>query len=165
MSALPDWLPKLLDTDGSWDDVRDRLYSVFEADFKNGKPQFAGLPIWWDRRCLEGDQHEESFWHLITKDDKDTGDRLLDTPRAKRLRWCRATVDNASKPDVLVFDYLEASGKVRTYLWIEQCDYVVILERVVRKGKAIAHLLITAYSLDGPSRRRAMRQKYDSRQS
>ena len=87
--TTPDWLPELIDTDGSWDEILARLYSVFEDDFKNGHPRFAGLPVWWDRRCLEGDPHEEAFWHLVTQDDKTSGDRLPDLARAKRLRRFR----------------------------------------------------------------------------
>lgn len=160
-SALPEWLPEQIDTNGTWDEILERLYAVFEDDFKNGRPRFDGLPVWWDRRCLDGDPHEEGFWHLVTRDDRATGNRLLDTPRAKRLRWCRATIDHET--DVLVFDYLEGNGKTRTYLWVHQCDYVVILERATRKGKHVAYWLVTSFFLDGPSRRRSMQRKFDDR--
>ena len=160
----PKWLPELLDTNGSWHEILDRLYSVFEEDFKNSKPTFDGLPVWWDRRQDGGDPHEEGFWHLITKDDE-KGDRVPDFPRAQRLKWCRAVIDNCSTSDVMAFDYAEGSGKVRTYLWLYQCDYVVILEKVVRRGKALAFMLLTAFPLDGASRRRAMQRKYENRVS
>lgn len=161
--ALPDWLPDLIDTNGSWDEILGRLYGVFERDFKHGSPSFNGPPIWWDRRCLDGDPHEEGFWHLVTRDEKTTGDRLLDTPRAQRFAWCRAVIDNSDQADVLVFDYEEGHGKVRTYLWGHQFDYVVILEKRLKKGKAVAYSLVTAFCLDGPSRRRDMQRKYDYR--
>jgi hypothetical protein len=161
--SLPDWLPDLIDTDGAWQDILDRLYAVFEADFKVGRPSFRGLPIWWDRKLSEGDTHEDGFWHLVTMDDPATGDRLLDTFRAKRLAWCRAIIDNHADPLVLVWDYLEGSGKVRTYLWLENSDYVVILEKTKRKGKDVAFSLVTAFHLGGESRRKAMRRKYDNR--
>jgi hypothetical protein len=164
--TLPEWLPELIDTNGAWDEILSRLYSVFEEDFKNGKPTFDGLPVWWDRRCRADDLHEEGFWHLITKDDdRKTGDRIPDFPRAQRLKWCRAVIDNCSAPDVIVFDYAERRGRVRTYLWLYQCDYVVILEKVVRRGKPLAFMLLTAFPLDGKSRRRAMQKKYENRVS
>lgn len=162
-SSLPGWIPALVDTDGSWDEILDRLYAVFEQDFKVGRPTFKGLPIWWDRRFTDGDSHEDGFWHLITKDDPSSGDRLLDTFRAKRLRWCRAIVDNHTDASVLVWDYLEGSGKVRTYVWVEQSDYLVVLEKQLRKGRGVAYFLVTAFHLDGESRRRATRRKYDNR--
>jgi hypothetical protein len=65
----------------------------------------------------------------------------------------------------MAFDYAEGSGKVRTYLWLYQCDYVVILEKVVRRGKSLAFMLLTAFPLDGASRRRAMQRKYENRVS
>ena len=160
---LPEWLPELIDTNGSWDEILGRLYSAFDTDFKKGRPRFNGLPISWDRRCLEADPHEEGFWHLVTREDKQSGDRLLDTPRAQRLRWCRALIDGSASPDVLVFDYLEGKGKVRTYLWGHGFDYVVVLEKRVKQRKAVAYSLVTAFCLDGPSRRRAMQRKYDGR--
>lgn len=114
---LPRWLPELIDTNGTWDEILERLYAVFKSDFTNGRPKFNGLPIWWDRRRLDGDSHEEGFWHLVTRDDKASGGRLLDPPRAKRFRWCRAAIDHEAEPDVLVFNYEEGNVKVRTYLW------------------------------------------------
>jgi hypothetical protein len=101
----------------------------------------------------------------VTRDDKQTGERLLETPRAKRLAWCRATIDRCGAAEVLVFDYLEGDGKVRTYLWVKDADYVVILERTLRKRKAVAFMLVTAFPLDGKSRRRAMEKKYEKRVS
>ena len=91
--------------------------------------------MWWDRRFKDDDPHEEGFWHLVTRDDKETGERLLETPRAKRLAWCRATIDHCGEAEVLVFDYLEGNGKVRTYLWVKDCDYVVILEKASRRRR------------------------------
>jgi hypothetical protein len=123
------------------------------------------VAVWWDRRFLNKDSHEEGFWHLTTREDKTTGDRLLDTPRAKRLRWCRATIDNATSPDVLAFDYEEGNGKIRTYLWVHEADYVVILEKRQKNGRAIAYSLVTAFVLDGPSRKRDMQRKYDNRKT
>lgn len=163
--SLPDWLPELLDTNGSWDEILQRLYTVFTSDFVTGDPSYEGLPVWHDRRKLDGDPHEEGFWHLVTMKDRNTGDRLLDTPRAKRLRWCRATIDNGSPPDVLVFDYEEGGGQLRRYLWIHECDYLVILEKRKPGGKDKAYMLITAFYLDGPSSKRRIQRKYDERQA
>jgi hypothetical protein len=162
--ALPEWLPEEIDTNGSWEEIVARLYAVFVQDFKQGRPHLSGLPVWWDRRLLGGDPHEEGFWHLVTCTDKTTGDRLFDAPRARRLPWCRATIDSSSPPDVLMFDHEEGNGKVRTYLWVCEADYVVILQRREKNGKAIAYLLVTAYVLGGASSKRGMQKKYENRQ-
>jgi hypothetical protein len=161
----PDWLPELLDTNGYWDEIRQRLYDVFTSDFVTGSPRYEGLPVWHDRRKLDGDPHEEGFWHLVTMKGRDTGDRLLDTPRAKRLGWCRATVDNCNPPDVLVFDFEEGRGQLRRYLWIHECDYLVVLEKRKHGGKDKAYMLITAFYLDGPSSKRRIQKKYDGRKT
>lgn len=164
-AALPAWLPEEIDTNGSWDEILARLYEVFDHDFTQGRPRYGVVAVWWDRRFLDGDPHEEGFWHLTTRTDKTTGDRLLDTPRAKRLRWCRATIDNANPPDVLVFDYEEGNGKIRTYLWVHEADYVVILEKREKNGRVNAYSLVTAFVLDGPSRRKDIQRKYDNRKT
>lgn len=161
----PGWLPELIDTNGSWEEILQRLYVVFTADFVTGRPQYDGLPVWHDRRKLEGDPHEEGFWHLVTMTDRGSGDRLLDTPRAKRLSWCRATIDNSKPPDVLVFDYEEGNGKIRRYLWVHECDYLVILEKRKQGGHDRAYMLITAFYLDGPSSKRRIQKKYDDRET
>jgi hypothetical protein len=163
--SFPECLPELINTNGSWNEIRTRLYEVFKADFKCGRPQWNGVPIWWDRRCLDGDLHEEGFWHLITSKDKRTGERLLESSRAQRLRWCRFVINNSGEPAILVFDYVEGNGKIRTYLWGHQFDYVVIVEKVIRKERLLANSLVTAFPLSGPSRRRGMQKKYDNRVS
>jgi len=45
------------------------LYSIFDKYIKQTKRLFKGKPVWWDPRILEGEQYEEGFWYLISKDD------------------------------------------------------------------------------------------------
>ena len=160
----PEWLPELVSLSGSVDEILERLYDVFKRDFKYGRPQFRGLPVWWDRRYLDGDPREEGFWHIITKDDAASGDRLLDESRARRVAWARAVLDHAESEEVVAFEYEESRGRVRTYLWVKDYDYVVILEKQSR-GRREVYSLVTAFSLDGPSRRRAMEKKYQNRRA
>jgi hypothetical protein len=122
-----------------------------------------GKQVWWDRRCKGGDPHEEGFWHLTTREDKRAKERFLDPPRAKRLGWCRAIIDHCYEAEVLNFDYLEGDGKIGTYLWLRDFDYVVILEKKPTRSYGDVYWLVTAYVLDGPDRRRAMQRKYDNR--
>jgi hypothetical protein len=160
---LPLWLPALLDINGSWNEIRDQLYAVFCADFLRDRPRYEGLVLEFDRRKLHGDGHEEAFWHLVTSTDQQTGDRLLDAPRARRLRWCRATIDHNKPPDVLVFDYEEGTGRIRRYLWVHKCDYLVVLELRSGAGPQRKCFLVTAFYLDGHSSKRRIQQKYDRR--
>lgn len=162
MNGRPPWLPGVISTDGVWEQVLARLYAVFVRDFKQGKPSFQGLPVFWDRRILPGDTHEEGFWHLITKENAPGGDRLLDPPRAERLPWCSPTLQNSKNVEVKVWNYEEQHGRVRTYVWLENFDYLVILQQ--RKvGARQAAFLITAYHVGGDSTRRSLQRKYSNR--
>ena len=78
------------------------------------------------------------------------------------MAWARAVIDNAHTDDVAAFEYEESRGRVRTYLWVKSGDYVVILEKKSRSQSDI-YFLTTAFSLDGPSRRRAMEKKFQNR--
>ena len=66
---------------------------------------------------------------------------------------------------MLVFDYEEGNDRIRTYLWVHEADYVVILEKRERSGRINAYSLVTAFVLDGPSRKRDMQRKYDNRKT
>jgi hypothetical protein len=139
------------------------LYHIFESDFILSKPLFEGQEVKWDDRKLDG-LYEEKFWHLITKDDQETGDRLFDGPRAERLPWCAPTVNNSSDRAVKVWNYREGRGQIRTYLWLEHWDYVVILEMKSNHKKKLA-VLITAYHVDGASTRKKLQSKFDQREN
>jgi len=154
------WLPDTLSLDGAWQDAVARLYDVFEKDFVLTVTAFEGREVWFNRRIEEGERYEEGFWHLVSKDDRITGERLPDFPRAKRLPWCAPLIRNSDDPSVKNWDYEEGSGRIRTYLWLEDADYVVILEKRSHKKKDVA-FLVTAYFVGGDSQKRGLRRKYD----
>ncbi len=158
----PSWLPEIVSVDGEWEKVLAALYAIFDRDFKQMNRSFQDRPVWWDRRVLPGDQYEEGFWHLISKQDQDTNDRLLDPRRAERLPWCGPTISNAHDSEVEVWDYREASGRLRTYVWLQHRDYVVILEKRQQRIGKVA-FLITAFYVEGDSKRRDLRKKYEKR--
>ena len=161
-----DWLPDLIKVEaGSWAEDLKQLYAVFRNDFVSGGPRYEGLPVWHDRRILDG-KYEEGFWHLVTQDYSKTKVRSPDLLRASRLRWCRATIDNSKPPDVLVFDYEEGNGKTRRYLWVHEFDYLVILEKRSKGGVDRAYSLVTAFSFENDaSYRKTTQRKYDQRVS
>jgi hypothetical protein len=112
---------------------------------------------------LDNSPYEEGFWHLITKLDHQSGDRLLDPRRAERLPWCKPTIEHSAEPAVKMWRYKERRGKTRIYIWLENWDYVTILEeRQLRGGRQVA-FLITAYYVSGSSTRRTLQKKYDAR--
>jgi hypothetical protein len=162
MSKGPEWLPPIVSVNGIWEEVLSRLYRIFESDFKQGKPRFGYMPVWWETRILVGEKYEEGFWHLISKDDKKTKERLFDPRRAERLPWCSPTIKNKDDQVAKVWEYREAKGRIRTYLWLESFDYVVILEKRKQKIGMVA-FLITAFYVDGESRKRSLTSKYSKR--
>ena len=162
MPNMPHWLPAIVSVNGVWTEVLARLYGVFEADFKRIRLLFDGRPVWWDRRILPGEAYEEGFWHLITKADLNTSARLLDPRRAERLPWCGPVIANSADGAVTVWDFEEANGHVRTYLWLQEWDYVVVMEKRQQRVSEVA-FLITAFHVDGESSRRNLGRKYQSR--
>lgn len=156
------WLPSMVSVNGDWTEVCRMLYGIYEADFIRTNRQFIGMPIWRDRRILPGERYEECFWHLISREDYSLGSRLPDLRRAERLPWCGPTISNAQAPEVKVWDYLESSGKKRTYVWLEAWDYVIIIEKRRHRIGEIA-FLVTAYHVDGASVRLRLGKKFTKR--
>lgn len=158
----PHWLPAMVSVDGEWKQVISMLYGIFERDIKQTKRFLKGKPVWWERRILEGEQYEEGFWHLISKDDQRTKDRLFDPRRAERLPWCGPVISNSDDSAVKVWDFMEANRRLRTYVWLENWDYVLILEKRQQRVGEIA-LLITAFYIDGDSKKRDLRKKFENK--
>ncbi len=105
---------------------------------------------------------EEGFWHLITCLDQGTNQRLVETERACRLAWCGAVIRNAGDPAILEWQYRERRS-LRTYLWLQSEDYVVVLEAAPPR-RPQRHILVTAFHLSGESQRRNMRRRYENRE-
>ena len=154
LPEMPDWLPPVIVLDGLWDEWIERLYQVFDNDFKNPFCFHVGTKLQIDNRIIPGERFEEGFWHIVTTDNRYNGGRDIDPRRAERLPWCAPTITHPDAPEVLFWDYREGSQKIRTYLWLSQHDYVVILER-----RRKVFYLVTAFYLDGRNRREAMEKK------
>lgn len=164
MTVELDWLPPMLTLSGTWEEIVSSLYAIFEEDFKQAKPKFQHYAVWWDQRVLAGQVYEEGFWHLISRDDKSTGERVPDFRRAERLPWCAPTITHSDDNAIKVWDYRESSGQLRTYVWLEDRDYCIILEKLKRLALPAA-MLITAFHVDGPSRRKSLRNKLARRET
>jgi hypothetical protein len=101
---------------------------------------------------------------LIEREQCETEERSFDPRRAERLPWCSQTINNSEDVQIKVWRYKEKNRKVHTYLWLEHFDYLVILhEKEMRVGK-VAYL-VTAFHIDGDSKRRNLRVKYEKRET
>ena len=125
MTKPPDWLPQMLAVDPWTHDTFDRLYAVFERDFKDSQPIYEDKAVWCFPEMEEG--KEVIFWHLTQRKDELSRERLPDMRRGERLPWVRALIENSNKPEVLAWDYKEGGGSINTYLWLRDFDFLVII--------------------------------------
>jgi hypothetical protein len=143
MPKLPSLLPQLLSRKGSWKKILNTLYRVFERDFKQHTTKHESFPVDFTRKILpDGEGKEEGFWHVVSKYNKTSGDRLIDFDRAKRLPWARPMMENPAISEIKVFDYDHGykDKGVRRYIWLEDFDYVLVLKKYKKK-----YIWITAY--------------------
>lgn len=174
MDLQPVWLPAAIPFTGDWKVFVETIYAVFTRDFKDQRPRFRAKPIWHDRRVLaDGDEKEEGFWHLVTQDKwvwnpqtrRKEKERLPDLDRAGRLPWVRPIIEHETAPDVRAWDYDEATKSgiaVRTYVWLTDYDYVVVLEKQAR-AKGDIFQLITSFHVSYESKRRDLESRYERR--
>ena len=156
---VADFLPEELDLSQGWnEDSISEIYQRFFNDFVNKKIMYSGKPVKVSMKKGPMDMLNV-FWHIITKEDKKRGERLVDFARLKRVFWIKEIILNADHPDVLNWEYEEKPGKIRVYLWVQERDYVVVLEK-----KPNSYFLVTAYNVEGESTRRRLRKKYEKSQ-
>lgn len=159
----PIWLPGMLKVNGNWETVLNRLYRVFEHDFCRETCEFQGRTVRWNRSRDPGDAYDRGFWHLITELDQARNERLFDPRRAERLPWCKPVIANSFRPEVLAWDYVEATHRTRSYLWLKRWDYIVVLEKGTSRAGIDFAFLVTAYHVGGSQTRRTLQRKYESR--
>ncbi len=157
MTELPKWLPPIASVNPWTKDTFDNLYSIFKRDFKDTQPVYKGYTVWFFPEIE--DNKEVIFWHLTHREDRKMGARLPDSPRCERLPWVKSILENPDKPEVLAWDYKEGDGSIRTYLWLKDFDFLVLLKRY-RDGR---RRLITSYYVDYPHKRRTLKKKHKNR--
>jgi len=132
MSDTPTFLPPMLNLDGEWDTVLSCLYVIFVKDFKESQTCHRGIKVIYNNTIkADGLGKEEGFWHVVSKFDDDTGERLIDYPRAKRLPWAKPLMESPERPKIKVWQYREGTADkgLRTYIWLEDYEYALILQR------------------------------------
>jgi hypothetical protein len=155
MSQLPSFIPSKLNLSGDWNKDVPVLYNVFKHDFIGKNILFKNLKLIYDKR-LTHDNKEECFWHLVTADHQ-SSTYIPDYKRAERLPWAKPIIDNYQKVEIKAWDYREGSSNVRIYLWLENYDYAVILEKQTRKRSNLI-VLITAFYVETWKKRDLLRR-------
>lgn len=133
----PRWLPNLFSVNPWTHGTYDALYSLFQEDFIKSRPAYEGQEVWFFPEKEDG--KERIFWHLTSRDDKETGERLPDLRRSERLPWARPMIDQSHHPEVLAWDHEEGDGTVKTYVWLENYDFVVVLKNIRAAGDDCSH--------------------------
>lgn len=157
MMTRPSWLPELFETK-RWDhSTYDMLYRIFCTDFIDSKTHFCEKHVSIPKD-LEDGKHK-TFWHVTTRDDKGSGQRLPDLRRCERLPWLKPLLENPTKPEVLAWEFMEDDGSVNIYVWLKDQDYIAIIKKT-KKGYLI---LRTAYWVEYGNTKKKLMKKYDSR--
>lgn len=157
MVDQPDWLPPLF-VMSPWNEmVMESLYALFRRDFIENPAKYCGAEVWFFPEKERG--KELIFWHLVEREDKASGERLPDFRRAERLPWARPMLDHLEEQEILDWDYEEGDGSVRTYVWLKDFDYLIVMKKY-RDGR---RRLITAYYIDYENMRRKLLKKFERR--
>lgn len=157
MSTIPDWMPDMFQVNPWTENTFELLYRIFQTDFVNSQPCYRGNTVWFFPEKEDG--KEVVFWHLTSRVDKTTGERLPDLRRSERLPWARPMLANPDKPEILDWDYEEDDGSIKTYVWLKDYDYLIILKKY-RNGR---RRLITSFWIEYQNFRIKLDKKYEKR--
>jgi hypothetical protein len=173
---MPDWLPKMFCVDPWGLDTYEKLYQVFCSGIRDARITYLGMRVWFFPTKEDG--KETLFWHLTTRNPfasqvprrklkfarkgilRDQGAaRLPDFRRCERLPWVNPLIHHPADPEVLAWDYLEGDGTVKTYVWIKEHAFVVIMKRYEDNSRR----LITSFHVDNEYTRKDFERKYAGR--
>jgi len=160
MIDRPDFLPPMINLDGSYEEIIERLYELFRNDFIEDKAKHLGRDVAYNGVINESSQGKvEGFWHVITREDSARTGRLIDYRRAERLPWSKPLMENPYHDEICFFFYDEGDSRkgIRHYIWIERYNYVVVLQR-----KKSHYIWITSFYVEG-WKYKDLRKRYERR--
>ena len=159
MSDEYDWLPPLCrlgDFGGDWDAYEEKLYHQFQEDWEKLRPYHQGQPVGHAREPFV-DGKPEAFWHLTSRTDKETGERLPDLRRCECLRWAKVLISEApNRDEILTWRERRPKGLQQVFA-LDDFSYVVFV--ALRGGGRM--FLMTAYCVDEPWARKQLRKQYE----
>jgi hypothetical protein len=157
MHKQPEWLPPKLELNPWTNERFDELYDIFKRDFIDSKAYYDGRKVWFFPEMEDGKL--VIFWHLTSREDVERGGRLPDFRRCERLPWARPMIDHFDDSAIFAWDYLEADRTIKTYLWLKNFDFVVIMKKMNDQTRR----LITSFWLEYSNTKRKMQKKYEKR--
>ena len=172
---MPDWLPDMFYVNPWTPGTYDELYIIFCRDIRDHDLRYMQNEVWIFPDMEDG--REKLFWHLTTRSVKSRKiprrkkkfypankiyskeGRSLDLRRCERLPWVRALIENAKEPEVLAWDYEEGDLTIKTYVWLRDLDFVVIMKKYSDNKRR----LITSFYVDKGYKRKDFKRKYANR--
>ncbi len=172
---MPDWLPVIATVNPWTDATYEMLYELFCRDIRDHNLLYIGNDVWIFPDMEDG--KEKIFWHLTTRKSHQKTiprrkrkfypegktytepERLPDLRRCERLPWVKPLIEHPSEPEVLAWDYEEGDRTIKTYIWLKDQDFVVIMKRYPN-GK---RRLITSFYVDKSFKRKDFVRKYANR--
>jgi len=172
---MPDWLPEMVSVNPWTENTYEMLYAIFCRDIRDCNLRYIGNNVWIFPDIEEG--KETIFWHLTARgverqkiprrkrkfySDAQADaekERLPDLRRCERLPWIGALIEHPLEPENLAWEYREGDRTIKTYIWINENDFVVILKKYP-DGK---RRLITSFYVDSSFKRNDFERKYANR--
>jgi len=153
----PNWLPDPFSVSPWTESTYDELYKIFRRDFIESQPVYLGHTVWCFPEIEDG--KEKIFWHLTSQDDTENGERLPDLRRCERLPWAKPMLENPKDPEMLAWDHSEGDGSVRTYVWLINYSFVVIMKKYPDEKRR----MVTSFYVEHPHYSRKLMKKYNRR--
>lgn len=172
---MPSWLPSLFPVDQWTQDTYENLYELFCRDIRDSRLRYRQFGVWIFPDIEDG--KERIFWHLTSRMQKtatiprrkqkyfeegkkfEIKQRLPDLRRCERLPWVKPIIEHSQDSMILSWDYCEGDGTIKTYVWLKEHDFVVIM----KKYKNNSRRLITSFCVDKEYKRIDFERKYKSR--
>jgi len=172
-----EWLPPLAKV-SPWEyskqnNTYEMLYQIFSYDIKNNNLNYLGFGVWFFPDMDDG--KEQIFWHLTSREKKarkvprrkrkfydgDTipAQRYPDLRRSERLPWVKPLIENPNESEVLAWDYKEGDGVIKTYVWLKDYEFIVIM----KKYRDNSRRLVTSFYVDSDYTYKDFERKYRNR--
>jgi hypothetical protein len=146
--------------DKTEDEIIEFLYGIFKEHFINNNT-FLADKIYIDPKIDDkerGMDKPKIYWHIISKVNQRSKKREFDSKRACRIHWIKPIILNNQNPKIKLFYHLEKNEKIRLYLWADNVDFIVILQKL---GRASSYL-VTSFYIDRDYNKNIYEKRYEN---